>query len=119
MGLEWWELLVGALRAGHGVRWGCGVSLLPSRPSAAPGGLVREGGIPVEVEVPGEEDLHCHVGVGSLAPLNALPCSAHRKTQLVSLWTEDARFAELCDASFCRGCTEKQTWGTAGLKGEE
>ena len=72
-----------------------------------------------KMEVPGEEDLHCHVGVGSLAPLNALPCSAHRKTQLVSLWTEDARFAELCDASFCRGCTEKQTWGTAGLKGEE
>lgn len=42
----------------------------------------------MEVEVPGEEDLHCHAGVGSLAPLNVRPCSAHRKTQLVSLWTD-------------------------------
>lgn len=38
MGLEWWELPVGALRAGQGVRWGCGVSLRPDRPSTALGG---------------------------------------------------------------------------------
>ena len=42
MGLEWWELPVGALRAGQGVQWGCGVSPLPGRPSAAPGGVVRK-----------------------------------------------------------------------------
>lgn len=71
-----------------------------------------------EVEVPGEGDLHCHAGVGSPAPrmrVPGLPATKHGWT----LWTDDARFAEPCDDSFHRGCTEKQMRGTAGLKGEE